>query len=252
MAWSPAPACVAILNDANRVAPYRNRASDGILGDAFHAASLSDHNPDGNGIVHAVDVTNDPARGMNTWYWANVIAGRILTGQERRVKYLVSNNGTEDVIFNPEISLTWRPNLDRNGYRQHDHANHLHTSVLYTSVAENDTSRYFVSAAPPAPPEDEVEHGQAVDIALNPANPAQGYILDRWGGIHSLGLAPRAVGTGYWPNKDVARKLVVTNWTKPAGYVMDLFGGTHPFGAAPALKNGPWWKGGKIVPFNEV
>lgn len=138
------PALKFILEDANRVAPGRNRASDGIFPDARHLAQgvASDHNPDGHGVCHAVDVTNDPAHGMDTWAWAQQIARRMVSGQETRVKYLVSNDGTKDVIFNPSVSMTWR----QNGSVKQEHRSHLHTSILDTTAAEMDTEPYFVGA----------------------------------------------------------------------------------------------------------
>ena len=38
-------------------------------------------------------------------------------------------------------------------------------------------------------PEDDVEHGMAVDVVVNPADPNSGYTLDRWGGVHPFGAA---------------------------------------------------------------
>jgi hypothetical protein len=38
--------------------PDRATASDGWIGDAAHAATVSDHNPDSRGRVHALDVTS--------------------------------------------------------------------------------------------------------------------------------------------------------------------------------------------------
>jgi hypothetical protein len=99
----------------------------------------------------------------------------------------------------------------------------------------------------------DVEHGMAVDVQFNPSDPASGYTLDRWGGIHAFGAA-KAVRhtTGYWAGKDVARRLVVTDWTTPAGYVMDLDGALHPFGGAPPVAKSAYWRGGKVVPFSEL
>ena len=99
--------------------------------------------------------------------------------------------------------------------------------------------------------EDDVEHGMAVDVVLNPLDPKSGFTLDRWGGIHSFGSSPVVYGSGYWPGQDVARKIVVTDWAKSQGYVMDLDGALHPFGGAPRVSGTPYWRGGKIVPINE-
>lgn len=154
MAWFAEPAVVHILLDANRVAPRRSHATDGIIGDATHAASVSDHNPDTDGGVHACDITHDPAGGFDAWAWAHVVAQRIIEGKEHRVKYLVSNSGTgPDMIFNPSVSLTWR----QNGSYKTEHRSHLHVSILYTDAAEQDVSDFFVAPgqdpqAPPKPP----------------------------------------------------------------------------------------------------
>ena len=105
-----------------------------------------------------------------------------------------------------------------------------------------------------APPEeeDDVEHGMAVDVVVNPKDPASGYTLDRWGGIHPFGDALVANSAAFWPGQDVARRLVITNWNRPAGYVMDLDGALHPFGGAATPRGAAYWRGGKIVPFNEL
>ncbi len=99
--------------------------------------------------------------------------------------------------------------------------------------------------------EDDVEHGMAVDVILNPADPTSGYTLDRWGGIHNFGAAVTATATAFWPGQDVARRIMVTNWSTGAGYVMDLDGALHPFGGAPPVAGTPYWSGGIIVPIAE-
>jgi hypothetical protein len=105
--------------------------------------------------------------------------------------------------------------------------------------------------AKPKPPEDDVEHGMAVDVVVNPTDPHSGYVLDRWGGVHAFGAAKLVAAPAYWKGKDVARRLVITDWTRPSGYVMDLDGALHPFGANGTVR-GPYWRGGKIVPMNET
>jgi hypothetical protein len=101
-------------------------------------------------------------------------------------------------------------------------------------------------------PEDDVEHGMAVDVTVNPNDPTSGYTLDRWGGIHPFGAAKPVYNAAYWPGQDVARRLVVTNWNRPAGYVMDLDGGLHPFGGLAKPSNSAYFPNGKIMPFNEA
>lgn len=105
--------------------------------------------------------------------------------------------------------------------------------------------------AAPTGEEDDVEHGMAVDVIFNPLDPTSGYTLDRWGGVHDFGNARPLAASGYWPGQDVARRIVITDWSVPKGYVMDLDGGMHPLGGAPRIQGSPYWRGGKIVPILE-
>jgi hypothetical protein len=121
-----------------------------------------------------------------------------------------------------------------------------------TVAVDDSTANHNKPCLQTAPTEeDDVEHGMAVDVILNPLDPTSGYTLDRWGGVHAFGNAVPAATTGYWPGQDVARKVVVTDWAAGKGYVMDLDGALHPFGGAPRVAGTPYWRGGKIVPIAE-
>ena len=162
MAWFAEPAVQTILLSANKVAPNRSHASDGVIGDATHSASTSDHNPDSDGGVHACDVTHDPAGGFDAWHWSHVVADRIKAGLEKRVKYLVANDGAgPDMIFNPSISLTWR----QNGSYKTEHRSHVHVSILYADAAEQDTTPFFVGADAPAPPPQPPPAVEEIDVS---------------------------------------------------------------------------------------
>ncbi len=100
------PACLAALRDANAAWPGRKRVSDGIMGDARHMASKSDHN-DGN----AVDITHDPAHGCD----GNVISA--LAQADDRVTYVIWNKR----IWNASVSPDWRPYKGSNGHTHHCH-----------------------------------------------------------------------------------------------------------------------------------
>lgn len=163
MAWcTPSPFPLAVLAEATRICPTRRGApghgisSDGICGDRAHQAEISDHNPDGRGIPHAVDISQStpgapywqPGLGIfDAHAYGFLIAQRIAAGTERRVKYLVSFNGHVDIIFDPSVSLTWR----QNGAPKQDHASHLHVSFLSGTAVENSTAPFFGSTTP-APP----------------------------------------------------------------------------------------------------
>lgn len=66
--WRVAGSLLTLLNECNRRWPNRDKASDGTIGDASHAARTSDHNPwvkdkNGVGVVRALDVDSGP--GLN-------------------------------------------------------------------------------------------------------------------------------------------------------------------------------------------
>lgn len=128
MSYRIAPAAQCLLDQASALWPNRSRASDGTIGDTSHAARASDHNPDSRGIVHAADLTHDPANGCDNNRNAETVK------DDPRVKYVIWNRR----IWNPSISRTWRPYT---GTNPHDH--HMHVSV--TDAGENDTSSWFTT-----------------------------------------------------------------------------------------------------------
>ena len=82
-----------------------------------------------------------------------------------------------------------------------------------------------------------------------------GYVLDGWGGVHGFGIngpVPAAAAsvqvTGYWPNYDIARSIVLVPGNgNESGFVLDGLGGIHSFhpasdgSALPAAPVGPRW-----------
>lgn len=99
--WKLAPCLIALFESANKFAPLRSQASDGTLGDSAHQARKSDHNPDSSGYVNAMDLTNDPQNGFDSWKIANNIAANVISGKEDRVKYLISG----DPVNRPGVDL---------------------------------------------------------------------------------------------------------------------------------------------------
>lgn len=117
---------VHLRDQVNRAAPGRDKSSDGWIGDTSHLAHKSDHNPDENGLVYALDITNDPKHGVV----ARDIADKIRLSKDPRVQYVISNGE----IANLDIQNgAWRP---YNGASPHDH--HCHISVRHPlKLADN-------------------------------------------------------------------------------------------------------------------
>lgn len=132
-------AAASILEQATTLWPNRSRLSDGTIGDADHAARVSDHNPDSRGIVHAADLTHDPAHGCDAHYWADVIRRRAAAGDEPRLKYVISARR----IASPTSSWAWRVYDGSN-----PHEAHAHFSVL-SGPLENDGRSWFVTPRDP-------------------------------------------------------------------------------------------------------
>lgn len=136
MAWRPAPAILTFLAEVNALAPHRNKASDGIIGDAAHAASASDHNPNVEGVVCAIDITHDPANGVDI----AVLYEYLRTHPHPNQKYIIANGRIASRAYD------WR---DR-PYFGDPHTNHLHTSVGVGTDGHsapgtyNDTSPWLV------------------------------------------------------------------------------------------------------------
>lgn len=109
MGCTPAPACRAALDEATRLWPTRNRASDGICGDASHQARRSDHN-----LGNAWDLTHDPAAGVD----CNQLAEQMI--HDPRVTYVIWNRR----IYNRSVASRWRTYTGSN-----PHTHHMHVSI---------------------------------------------------------------------------------------------------------------------------
>jgi hypothetical protein len=133
-----------LLGQLNALAPGRNKASDGWIGDADHQNRTSDHNPwyppPNGGIVTARDFTHDPRAGGLDCQW---LADTLIANRDPRIKY---------VIWNRRIwQGSWRAYSGAN-----PHTAHLHLSVVASPANDSTTSWAGIGPAAP-PPEDDVE-----------------------------------------------------------------------------------------------
>ena len=131
MTWRVAFALDTLRDQLNHRAPDRDKAADGAIGDADHAARTSDHNPwvgpapDGKMLVTARDYTHDPAGGLDCHWLARVL---VASGDRRR-KYIIWDRR----IWTPAAG--WQPYSGANA-----HTHHLHLSVSSTVALADDST----------------------------------------------------------------------------------------------------------------
>lgn len=147
MTWRPAKSLIVLRDEVNAAHPGRSKASDGTKGDAAHASRASDHNPDGNGVVHAIDITRYPG----TEHTVERLR-RMGEYGDRRIKY---------IIFESRIYSA------KNGFKgaaytgSNKHDKHFHLSV--TASHGDDTGPWHLfdephpEPPPPVPPDQEDE-----------------------------------------------------------------------------------------------
>ncbi len=129
MTWRLAPALQTLRDQINALWPDRNKDVDGAIGDAAHRNRVSDHNPDSDQIVTAIDITDDDSVGADM----RVLAEVLRVNNDPRIKYVIH----EGRMFSsyPTSSYpawTWRPYSGLNG-----HFSHLHISVTQAGKYDN-------------------------------------------------------------------------------------------------------------------
>lgn len=130
------PCLVALRSEFNRNFPRRDKASDGWIGDAAHQGGQSDHNPDGRGLVHAIDVDEDlRAPGASMRECVDEVVRRHRAGQDNRLTYVIY----ERTIWS--ASYDWRARPYR-GSNPHD--KHAHFSASYVRARENSRASFGV------------------------------------------------------------------------------------------------------------
>lgn len=114
MAWRLAKSLETLRDQVNAKWPNRDKSLDGTIGDAAHQATKSDHNPNSAGVVTAMDITHDPANGLD----ARKLAETLVASRDPRIKYIISN---AQIISSQTSPWIWRPYSGANAHRQHVH-----------------------------------------------------------------------------------------------------------------------------------
>lgn len=125
MAWRLAYSLETLRGELNAIFPFRDKSSDGAIGDTAHAATASDHNPNPQGVVCAYDVdtdldgtndSNDPQMDRLVEWWR--------THPHPNLKYVIYRGRMfSSYARAPYAPFAWRP------YTKDPHISHPHISV---------------------------------------------------------------------------------------------------------------------------
>ena len=112
----------------------RDRASDGWLGDRKHAARKSDHNPDEQGWVRAIDIDRDLSGKPKPDIMPDVADQlRLLAKSDKRISYLIFDGK----IASAKSAWRWRTYTGINKHRHHLH-------ISFSTKGDNDGSFFNI------------------------------------------------------------------------------------------------------------
>jgi hypothetical protein len=100
--------------------PDRDRTSDGWIGDSRHNSRKSDHNPDEQGWVRAIDVDRDLFKGSKPDIMPDLVdqlRRACKTKQEKRISYIIF----DERICSPILGWKWRKYKGSNPHTKHAH-----------------------------------------------------------------------------------------------------------------------------------
>jgi hypothetical protein len=142
-----------LFAEFDRIAPGRDHASDGSIGDTAHQDEVSDHNPDETGSVpihdadhinevHAIDVDNTlRVAGLSMETVVQFLLKRCRSGAEKRLRYIIYNRR----IW--EADHDWK---QRAYTGASPHTEHAHFSASYTTAKEASTASWHLEDIPVA------------------------------------------------------------------------------------------------------
>jgi hypothetical protein len=115
--------------------PDRDRSSDGWIGDTRHQARPSDHNPDAEGIVRAIDIDRDLSGKAKPDLMPDLADQIRLCARagDKRISYVIFDGR----IASSKKAWAWRP---YDGSNKHNH----HCHVSFTKAGDNDNSFFNI------------------------------------------------------------------------------------------------------------
>ena len=125
-----APVLRVLRDEVNQRWPYRDKVSDGWIGDAAHQSRKSDHNPDADdGSVNAIDIDKDGIDALLV------------------VRQCITHPSTQYVIFDRTIWSRTRGFRAARYTGSNPHDKHLHVSVSHTRSLEDSTRAWGIATA---------------------------------------------------------------------------------------------------------
>jgi len=116
--------------------PDRDRTSDGWIGDTRHSARPSDHNPDAEGIVRAIDIDRDLSGKAKPDLMPDLADQIRLCARagDKRISYVIFDGR----IASSKKAWAWRP---YDGANKHNH----HCHISFTQAGDTDGSFFNIS-----------------------------------------------------------------------------------------------------------
>ena len=120
--WRVAKSLLRLREQVNAKFPDRKKGSDGTIGDLNHCPGSSDHCPNitdgGIGVVTAMDITHDPAHGLD----AGAVAEKLRLSHDPRIKYIISNGRIANFqALGGQPAFAWRTYTGANPHNKHFH-----------------------------------------------------------------------------------------------------------------------------------
>jgi peptidoglycan hydrolase-like protein with peptidoglycan-binding domain len=138
--------CLGVLRtQIDEACPERDKSSDGWIASAAHHQQnpSSDHEPDNNDVVHALDITNDPRHGVD----CQKITETMRLAKDKRIKYVIHNRHIfGDEAYgerNHQAPWTWGPYTGVN-----PHTAHMHVSCNYPKALADNTAPWSLGLMP--------------------------------------------------------------------------------------------------------
>jgi hypothetical protein len=115
--------------------PDRDRTSDGWIGDTRHQARPSDHNPDAEGIVRAIDIDRDLSGKKKPDLMPDLADQLRLCAKrgDKRISYIIFDGR----IASSKKAWAWRPYTGSNKHNHHCH-------ISFTKKGDADGSFFNV------------------------------------------------------------------------------------------------------------